>query len=126
MMSNKNQRAVENRLKDALKIDRARIQMGRISRFGLLEMSRQRLRPSLGDSTQLTCPRCKGQGTIRNVESVTLAVLRIIEEEAMKKGTERVIAHLPIDCATFLLNEKRAAIQELEKELELDIKKPNG
>lgn len=121
MMSNKNQRDVENRLRDALKIDRARIQTGRISRFGLMEMSRQRLRPSLGDSTQLTCPRCKGQGTIRNVESVTLAVLRLIEEEAMKKGTERVIAHLPIDCATFLLNEKRAAIQELEARLKVGI-----
>jgi len=121
MMSNKNQREVENRLRDALKIDRARIQTGRISRFGLMEMSRQRLRPSLGDSTQLTCPRCKGQGTIRNVESVTLAVLRLIEEEAMKKGTERVIAHLPIDCATFLLNEKRAAIQELEARLKVSI-----
>lgn len=121
MMSNKNQREVENRLRDALKIDRARIQTGRISRFGLMEMSRQRLRPSLGDSTQLTCPRCKGQGTIRNVESVTLAVLRLIEEEAMKKGTERVIAHLPIDCATFLLNEKRATIQELESRLKVSI-----
>lgn len=121
MMSSKNQREVENRLRDALKIDRARIQTGRISRFGLMEMSRQRLRPSLGDSTQLTCPRCKGQGTIRNVESVTLAVLRLIEEEAMKKGTERVIAHLPLDCATFLLNEKRAAIQELENRLKVSI-----
>ncbi len=121
MMSNKNQREVENRLRDALKIDRARIQTGRISRFGLMEMSRQRLRPSLGDATQLTCPRCKGQGTIRNVESVTLAVLRLIEEEAMKKGTERVIAHLPIDCATFLLNEKRAAIQDLETRLNVSI-----
>ncbi len=121
MMANKNQRAVENRLRDALKIDRARIQTGRISRFGLLEMSRQRIRPSLGESTQLTCPRCKGQGTIRNVESVTLAVLRIIEEEAMKKGTEKVIAHLPIECATFLLNEKRGAIQEIEKRLSVSI-----
>ncbi|CAD6881525.1 Ribonuclease E (EC 3.1.26.12) [Methylomonas albis] len=121
MMSNKNQREVENRLRDALKIDRARIQTGRISRFGLMEMSRQRLRPSLGDSTQLTCPRCKGQGTIRNVESVTLAVLRLIEEEAMKKGTERVIAYLPIDCATFLLNEKRAVIQEIETRLQVGI-----
>ncbi len=121
MMINKNQREVENRLRDALKIDRARIQTGRISRFGLMEMSRQRLRPSLGDSTQLTCPRCKGQGAIRNVESVTLAVLRLIEEEAMKKGTERVIAHLPIDCATFLLNEKRSAIQDLEKRLTVSI-----
>ncbi len=121
MMSNKNQRLVENRLRDALKIDRARIQTGRISRFGLLEMSRQRIRPSLGDSTQLTCPRCKGQGTIRNVESVTLAVLRIIEEEAMKKGTEKVIAHLPIDCATFLLNEKRTMLQDIETRLNVSI-----
>ena len=121
MMANKNQRLVENRLKEALKIDRARIQTGRISRFGLLEMSRQRIRPSLGDSTQLTCPRCKGQGSIRNVESVTLSVLRIIEEEAMKKGTEKVIAHLPIDCATFLLNEKRAMLQEIENRLHVAI-----
>ncbi len=121
MMANKNQRAVENQLRDALKIDRARIQTGRISRFGLLEMSRQRIRPSLGDSTQLTCPRCKGQGSIRNVESVTLAVLRIIEEEAMKNGTEKVIAHLPIDCATFLLNEKRNTIQEIEDRLKVAI-----
>jgi ribonuclease E len=121
MMSNKNQRAVENRLRDALKIDRARIQTSRISRFGLLEMSRQRLRPSLGESTQLTCPRCKGQGSIRNVESVALSVLRIIEEEAMKKGTERVIAHLPIECATFLLNEKRAGIDLIENRLQVRI-----
>ncbi|MGJ0483090.1 MAG: Rne/Rng family ribonuclease [Methylomicrobium sp.] len=121
MMSSKNQRAVENRLRDALKIDRARIQIGRISRFGLLEMSRQRMRPSLGDSTQLPCPRCKGQGTIRNVESVALSVLRIIEEEAMKKGTEKVIAHLPIDCATFLLNEKRNNIEQIENRLKVDI-----
>ncbi len=121
MMSNKNQRAVETQLKDALKIDRARIQTSRISRFGLLEMSRQRMRPSLGDSTQLPCPRCKGQGTIRNVESVALSVLRIIEEEAMKKGTEKVIAHLPIECATFLLNEKRHAIEQIEARLKVGI-----
>ncbi|MGZ8189807.1 MAG: Rne/Rng family ribonuclease [Methylococcaceae bacterium] len=121
MMSNKNQRTVENHLRDALKIDRARIQTSRISRFGLLEMSRQRMRPSLGDSTQLPCPRCKGQGTIRNVESVALSVLRIIEEEAMKKGTEKVIAHLPIECATFLLNEKRSAIEQIENRLKVDI-----
>ncbi|WAK00728.1 Rne/Rng family ribonuclease [Methylobacter sp. YRD-M1] len=121
MMSNKNQRLVENRLRDALKIDRARIQTSRISRFGLLEMSRQRMRPSLGDSTQLPCPRCKGQGTIRNVESVALAVLRILEEEAMKKGTEKVIAHLPIECATFLLNEKRHAIEQVESRLKVSI-----
>ncbi len=121
MMSNKNQRTVENHLRDALKIDRARIQTGRISRFGLLEMSRQRMRPSLGDSTQLPCPRCKGQGTIRNVESVALSVLRILEEEAMKKGTEKVIAHLPIECATFLLNEKRHAIEQIEQRLKIGI-----
>ncbi len=121
MMSNKNQKTVENHLRDALKIDRARIQTSRISRFGLLEMSRQRMRPSLGDSTQLPCPRCKGQGTIRNVESVALSVLRIIEEEAMKKGTEKVIAHLPIECATFLLNEKRSAIDQIENRLKVGI-----
>ncbi len=121
MMSNKNQKTVENHLRDALKIDRARIQTSRISRFGLLEMSRQRMRPSLGDSTQLPCPRCKGQGTIRNVESVALSVLRILEEEAMKKGTEKVIAHLPIECATFLLNEKRSAIEHIENRLKVGI-----
>jgi ribonuclease E len=121
MMSNKNQKAVENHLRDALKIDRARIQTSRISRFGLLEMSRQRMRPSLGDSTQLPCPRCKGQGTIRNVESVALSVLRILEEEAMKKGTEKVIAHLPIECATFLLNEKRSVIEHIEHRLKVGI-----
>ncbi len=121
MMSNKNQKTVENHLRDALKIDRARIQTSRISRFGLLEMSRQRMRPSLGDSTALPCPRCKGQGTIRNVESVALSVLRILEEEAMKKGTEKVIAHLPIECATFLLNEKRSAIEQIEARLKVGI-----
>ncbi len=121
MLSNKNQRTVENHLRDALKIDRARIQTSRISRFGLLEMSRQRMRPSLGDATQLACPRCKGQGTIRNVESVALSVLRIIEEEAMKKGSEKVIAHLPIECATFLLNEKRHAIEQIETRLKVGI-----
>ncbi len=114
MMANRNQKAVENQLRDAMKIDRARIQTSRISRFGLLEMSRQRLRPSLGDATQLTCPRCKGQGSIRNIESVALSVLRIVQEEAMKKGTEKVVAHLPIECATFLLNEKRTVLQDLE------------
>ena len=121
MMANRNQRAVENRLRDALKIDRARIQTSRISRFGLLEMSRQRIRPSLGDSTQLPCPRCKGQGSIRNVESVALAILRVLEEEAMKKGTEKIIAHLPIESATFLLNEKRPVIEQIEKRLKVGI-----
>ena len=121
MMSSKNQRLVENHLREALKMDRARIQTGKISRFGLLEMSRQRMRPSLGDSTQITCPRCKGQGTIRNVESVALSVLRLIEEEAMKKSTEKVIAHLPIECAAFLLNEKRSAIEQIESRLKVGI-----
>ena len=111
----KNQRAVETRLREAVKIDRARIQIGRISRFGLLEMSRQRLRPSLQEATHLLCPRCKGQGRIRNIESLALSVLRIIEEEAMKRNTEKVIAHVPIDAATFLLNEKRSAVEQIEK-----------
>ena len=115
MMASRNQRAVENRLRDAVKMDRARIQLGRISRFGLLEMSRQRLRPSLGESSLLTCPRCHGQGTIRSVESLALSVLRIIEEEAMKKNTGKVIAHLPVDSATYLLNEKRATVNDIEK-----------
>ncbi len=121
MMANKNQRLVENQLKEALKIDRARIQTSRISRFGLLEMSRQRIRPSLGETTQLQCPRCKGQGSIRNVESVALSVLRLLEEEAMKKNTERVVAHLPIESATYLLNEKRNSIDEIEKRLHISI-----
>jgi len=111
----KNQREVENRLRDALKQDRARVQVARISRFGLLEMSRQRLRPSLGESSQHVCPRCKGQGTIRGVESLALSVLRIIEEDAMKDSTARLIAQLPVDVATFLLNEKRNAILAIEE-----------
>jgi ribonuclease E len=121
MMAARNQRAVENRLRDALKSDRARIQLGRISRFGLLEMSRQRLRPSLGEATLLTCPRCKGQGSIRNVESLALSVLRIIEEEAMKKNTDRILGYLPIEAATYLLNEKRSAIEQIEKRHEVSI-----
>lgn len=115
MTPSRNQREVENRLKDALKEDRARVQVGRISRFGLLEMSRQRLRPSLGESSQQVCPRCSGQGNIRGVESLALSVLRIIEEEALKENTGLVQAQLPIDVATFLLNEKREAIAELEQ-----------
>ncbi|MCB1829321.1 MAG: ribonuclease E [Chromatiaceae bacterium] len=111
----KNQRDVENRLKDALKEDRARVQVGRISRFGLLEMSRQRLRPSLGESSQNVCPRCSGHGFIRGVESLGLSVLRIIEEDAMKENTVRIVAQLPVDTATFLLNEKRDAIHEIEQ-----------
>ena len=115
MMAARNQRAVETRLREAIKMDRARIQLGRISRFGLLELSRQRLRPSLGESSLLTCPRCNGQGSIRSVESLALSVLRIIEEEAMKKNTAKVIAHLPVDSATYVLNEKRDTIHDIEK-----------
>ncbi|HWP01660.1 MAG TPA: Rne/Rng family ribonuclease [Methylococcus sp.] len=114
MMAARNQRAVENRLRDAVRADRARIQVGRISRFGLLEMSRQRLRPSLSESTLLTCPRCKGQGTIRSVESLALSILRVMEEETMKKNTGKIIAHLPVESATYLLNEKRTTIERIE------------
>ncbi|BBL72446.1 hypothetical protein MoryE10_30520 [Methylogaea oryzae] len=114
MMSVKNQRAVENRLRDAVKSDRARIQLGRISRFGLLEMSRQRLRPSLGEATLHTCPRCKGQGSVRTVGSLSLSILRMIEEDSMKKGTEKIIAQVPIEVATYLLNEKRSVIEQIE------------
>ncbi len=111
----RNQREVENRLRDALKVDRARVQVGRISRFGLLEMSRQRLRPSLGESSQIVCPRCNGQGTIRGIESLSLSILRIIEEEAMKEKTGQIKAQLPVEVATFLLNEKRSVINEIEE-----------
>lgn len=111
----KNQRAVENRMRDALKVDRARVQVGRISRFGLLEMSRQRLRSSLGESSQLVCPRCSGQGTIRGIESSALSILRIVEEESMKEKTARIIAQVPVDVAAFLLNEKREILFDIEK-----------
>src|SRR5215831_11545189 len=115
MESPKNQRAVEDRLRDAVKQDRARIQIGRLSRFGLLEMSRQRLRPSISEATNIVCPRCSGQGTIRGVDSMALAMLRLIGEEARKERTAKVIAQLPIDVTTYLINEKRdwlANIQE--------------
>lgn len=114
MTSSKNQRDVENTLREALKMDRARVQVGRISRFGLLEMSRQRLRPSLGESSQIVCPRCQGHGTIRGIESLALSILRIIEEDAMKEQTGRIVAQVPVNVATFLLNEKRQAINEIE------------
>ncbi len=110
----KHQRDVENRLREALRQDRARVQIGKISRFGLLEMSRQRLRPSIGESAYQTCPRCSGFGTIRSVESLALAILRIIGEEARKERTAKVIAHLPVEVATYLLNEKRDWVQSLE------------
>ncbi|MBW3567237.1 MAG: ribonuclease E [Proteobacteria bacterium] len=121
MSSNRNQRAVEDRLRDALKMDRARIQVGRISRFGLMEMSRQRLRPSLGESSQQVCPRCHGEGRIRSIESLSLSVLRLIEEEAMKEKTARVVAQLPVEAATFLLNEKREGIQRIEQRCRVDV-----
>ncbi len=121
MGPSRNQRAVENRLKEAMKQDRARVQIGRISRFGLLEMSRQRLRPSLGESSQLVCPRCKGHGFIRGVESLALSVLRVIEEQAMKDNTARIIAQLPVDVATFLLNEKRQPIHDIENRQSVNV-----
>ena len=114
MNSQKNQREVEKRLENASEIDRARIQLGRLSKFGLMEMSRQRLRPSLGEHTQIPCPRCSGRGQIRSVESMALSILRLIEEEAMKDRTGRVVAQLPVDVSTFLLNEKRTQVREIE------------
>ncbi|HET7774112.1 MAG TPA: Rne/Rng family ribonuclease [Burkholderiaceae bacterium] len=114
MEEGKNQKAVEQRLKDALHYDRARVQMGRISRFGLVELSRQRLRPALNEGSHITCPRCNGVGVIRDTESSALHVLRIIQEESMKENTAAVFAQVPVDVATFLLNEKRVDIAKLE------------
>jgi ribonuclease E len=114
MSAARNQREVENTLREALKMDRARVQIGRISRFGLLEMSRQRLRPSLGESVQIVCPRCEGHGTIRGTESLALSILRVIEEDAMKEQTARIVVQVPVNVATFLLNEKRQAISDIE------------
>jgi ribonuclease E len=114
MESSKNQRDVEDRLRDAVKMDRARIQIGRLSRFGLLEMSRQRLRPSLSDSSHLMCPRCTGIGSIRSVESMALAILRLIGEEARKEKTAQVVAQVPVEVATYLINEKREWLRTLE------------
>jgi ribonuclease E len=114
MESQRNQREVENRLRDALKYDRARVQTGKISRFGLMELSRQRLRPSLGESNHSACPRCHGTGHIRGTESTALHILRIIQEESMKDNTAAVHAQVPVDVATFLLNEKRVDLQLLE------------
>ncbi|MCJ8167752.1 ribonuclease E [Atopomonas sediminilitoris] len=110
----KNQRAVEEKVRESLEADRARVQVGRISRFGLLEMSRQRLRPSLRETSGIVCPRCNGQGIIRDVESLSLAILRLIEEEALKERTAEVRAHVPLQVAAFLLNEKRNAITRTE------------
>lgn len=115
MSSSKNQRDVENRLKEALQADRARIQVGRISRFGLLEMSRQRLRLSLGETAQEICPRCEGRGTVRNIQSHGLSITRLIEEEALKEKTAEIQVQLPAEMATFIMNEKRAFIRDIEK-----------
>lgn len=115
MSSNKHQREVENRLQNALKYDRARVQLGRISRFGLMEMSRQRLRPSLGESSQIVCPRCDGHGRMRSVESLSLSIIRVAEEHAMKDNTGQVLIQAPVEIANFLLNEKRGALREIEK-----------
>ena len=114
MESGRNQREVENRLRDALRYDRARVQMGKISRFGLMELSRQRLRPSLGETAHNPCPRCHGTGHIRGTESTALHILRIMQEEAMKDNTASVHAQVPVDVATFLLNEKRVDLQLIE------------
>src|SRR5512145_882621 len=117
----KNQRQVENRLKDALHYDRARVQMGKISRFGLMELSRQRLRPALSEGSHVTCPRCNGVGVIRDTESSALHILRILQEEAMKESTAAVHAQVPVEVATFLLNEKRADIAKLEARLRVSV-----
>jgi ribonuclease E len=114
MESPKNQRAVEDRVRDAVKQDRARIQIGRISRFGLLELSRQRLRPSIAEAAHINCPRCNGMGTIRGVESLALALLRLIGEESRKERTTKVIAQLPVEVATYLMNEKREWLNSIE------------
>ena len=121
MEDSKNQRAVEDRLRDAVKMDRARIQIGRLSRFGMLEMSRQRLRPSLGDSSHEVCPRCQGIGSIRTVESLALAILRLVGEEARKDKTSKVIAEVPVNVATYLINEKREWLRTLEDKSDVDL-----
>ncbi len=121
MMQNKNQREVETRLRNAVYDDRARVQIGRISRFGLLEMSRQRLRPSLEESSQIVCPRCSGQGKIRDVESLSLAVLRLLEEEALKDNTGKILAKIPVECATYLLNEKRDIVDSIEQRRQVHV-----
>jgi ribonuclease E len=114
MESTRNQREVENRLRDGLKLDHARVQTGKISRFGLMELSRQRLRPALAETSYISCPRCSGTGHIRSTESAALHILRILEEEAMKDNTAAVHTQVPVDVATFLLNEKRADLQAIE------------
>jgi ribonuclease E len=121
MGSGKHQRAVEDRLQQALRQDRARVQIGKISRFGLLEMSRQRLRPSLGESSQIVCPRCEGHGRMRSVESLSLSIIRLAEEHAMKDNTAQVLVQAPPEIANYLLNEKRRALVEIETRHEAPI-----
>ena len=121
MESQRNQREVENRFREALHYDRARVQVGKISRFGLLELSRQRLQASLEETAHINCPRCSGTGFIRGTESTALHVLRIVQEEAMKENTGAVHVQVPVDAASFLLNEKRAEIQKLEARLKVNI-----
>jgi ribonuclease E len=121
MESTRNQRDVENRLRDALRYDRARVQMGKISRFGLMELSRQRLQTSLGETTHMACPRCHGIGHIRSVESSALHILRILQEEAMKENTAAVHAQVPVDVSTFLLNEKRSEFHSIEQRLKVSV-----
>ena len=121
MESQKNQREVENRLRDALHHDRARVQVGKISRFGLMELSRQRLQPSLGETSHQPCPRCSGTGHIRGAESTALHILRILQEEAMKENTGAIHAQMPVDVATFLLNEKRQDIHALEARFKISV-----
>ena len=121
MSSGKHQRMVEDRLQQALKLDRARVQIGKISRFGLLELSRQRLRPSLGESSQIVCPRCDGHGRMRSVESLSLSILRLAEEQAMKENTGQILVQAPPQIANYLLNEKRRALVEIETRHEAPI-----
>ncbi len=121
MEDNRNQRAVENRLRDALHVDRARVQMGKISRFGLIELSRQRLRPALNEGSHITCPRCNGTGVIRDAESSALHVLRLLQEESMKDNTAAIHAQVPVEVATFLLNEKRSDITKMEARLKVNL-----
>ncbi len=121
MENQRNQREVENALREALHADRARVQTGKISRFGLLELSRQRLRPSLGETNHIPCPRCHGTGHIRGIESTALHILRITQEEAMKDNSAIIQVQLPVEAATFLLNEKRAEIHQIEERMGIEV-----
>jgi len=121
MENQRNQREVENRLRDALRYDRARVQMGKISRFGLMELSRQRLQTSLGETSHIACPRCHGTGHIRSIESSALHILRILQEEAMKENTAAVHAQVPVDVATYLLNEKRSEFHAIESRMKVNV-----